>query len=315
MTSPHSPRDTRRHLHLHSADGTRIHARVHGPEQGPTVVLVHGWTCSVDFWDPVVALLPDTVRVVCYDQRGHGHSALPHTTGYSTTALADDLCAVLTATLAPGSRAVVAGHSMGAMTLMAAARRPELRERAAALLLASTGAARLVEATQVLPISPRWPRLRAAGHRALLSTPLPLGPVTPLSRAALRYAIMGPYTPRATVDRCARIVHACPPAARVGWGRVLASLDLEDMLADVVAPSVVMAGTADRLTPPTLARRIAEHLPACEQLIEPAGIGHMTPLEAPTTVSQTITDLVDRHLRPPRQEPTESVESTHREQR
>lgn len=49
-------------------------------------------------------------------------SPVPH--GYSTRALADDLEAVLDATLEPGRKAVLGGHSMGGMTLMAAGAAP-----------------------------------------------------------------------------------------------------------------------------------------------------------------------------------------------
>lgn len=74
---------------------------VHGAEGAPAVVLSHGWTCSTAFWAAQIRDLARDHRVVAYDQRGHGRS--PAAAAYSTTALADDLAAVLEAALAPGN--------------------------------------------------------------------------------------------------------------------------------------------------------------------------------------------------------------------
>ncbi|MGW3730275.1 alpha/beta fold hydrolase, partial [Streptomyces sp. NPDC000851] len=117
-SGPYAPPVPARELIVTSADGSRLHVEVHGPEQAPPVVLVHGWTCSTAFWAAQIRALAADHRVIAYDQRGHGRS--PASPACSTEALADDLEAVLAATLAPGERAVIAGHSMGGMTVMAA---------------------------------------------------------------------------------------------------------------------------------------------------------------------------------------------------
>lgn len=282
-------------LRVRSADGTVLHAQTHGPLDAPTVVLSHGWACSTLLWTPLLRALGTDLRVVVYDQRGHGRSQTPRRGGYGTAALADDLCAVLAATVRPGTRAVLAGHSMGAMTLMAAAHRRVFRERAAAVLLASTGSGRLLPEARVLGGSAQ---LRAVGHRFLLTAPLPLGPVTRFSRTGLRHLTMAPGADPDMVDLCARVVHACGPLTRARWGAVLSDLDLSDALRGLDMPSRVLAGTADRLTPPVHAHRLAAALPACEGLTLLPGVGHMTPLEAPDRVGQTLRGLVRDHLGP-----------------
>ncbi|MCT9091974.1 alpha/beta hydrolase [Streptomyces sp. ASQP_92] len=284
-----------REVSARSADGTVLHVEVHGPEGAPAVVLAHGWTCSTAFWAAQIRALAGPCRVIAYDQRGHGRT--PAAEVCSTEVLADDLEAVLAATLAPGERAVLVGHSMGGMTLMAAAGRPGLREHAAAVLLCSTGAGELVAQSLVLPL--RAGRVRTGLTRRVLGSGAPLGPVTPLAKKVLRYATMGPGAAPDKVETCARIVHACPRGVRQAWSHVLAELELGLLVRELRVPTVVVAGSADRLTPPVHARRIAAELPDCRSLDILTGIGHMTPIEAPEFITEKIRALVAEHLAAP----------------
>ncbi|MFD3695649.1 alpha/beta fold hydrolase [Streptomyces sp. NPDC058646] len=296
----YAPPAARRELVAVSADGARLHAEVHGEEGAPAVVLAHGWTCSTAFWAAQIRDLAKDHRVIAYDQRGHGRS--PASTTHSTTVLADDLVAVLGAALAPGERAVLAGHSMGGMTIMAAAARPEFAEHAAAVLLCSTGSARLVEESLVLPL--RAGRLRTRVTGAILGSRAPLGPVTPITRKVLQYATMAPGSAPEKVEACARIVHACPTGVRHAWSRVLAGLDLDAELARLTVPTAVIGGKADRLTPVAHARAIAAALPNCVGLTELTGAGHMTPVEAPEAVTNALRELTALYL------PAEEKEKT-----
>ncbi|WP_223775124.1 alpha/beta hydrolase [Streptomyces sp. 135] len=292
---PYAPPAPARELTAVSADGARIHVEAHGPQEAPAVVLAHGWTCSTAFWAAQIRSLSGDHRVITYDQRGHGRSAAPaDPEGYSTRALADDLEAVLAATLAPGEKAVLVGHSMGGMTIMAAGGRETFREHTAAVLLCSTGSSSLVAESMVVPL--RAGRVRTRITRSVLGSRAPLGPVTPLSRRILKYGTMGPGSARDKVDACARIVHACPTGVRRGWSHVLATLELDVEVGALRVPTAVLAGLADRLTPVVHARRIAAALPDCVGLTELAGVGHMTPIEAPDAVTARIAELVATYV-------------------
>ncbi|MFE6901723.1 alpha/beta fold hydrolase [Streptomyces sp. NPDC057717] len=291
VSGPYAPPAAARELTAVSADGARLHVEVHGTvdnAEAPTVVLAHGWTCSTAFWAAQIRTLAADHRVVAYDQRGHGRSPAAQAP-YSTEMLADDLEAVLGATLAPGEKAVLVGHSMGGMTMMAASRRPKFREHAAAVLLCSTGSSHLVAESTVLPLRPG--RLRTRITTAVLGARAPLGPVTPLGKKVLRYATMGAGSSPDKVEACARIVHACPTKVRHHWSHVLAELELDEGVAELRVPTAVIAGTADRLTPVVHARRLAATLPECVGLTELTGLGHMTPVEAPDLVTERIRDL------------------------
>ncbi|MFJ8030999.1 alpha/beta fold hydrolase [Streptomyces sp. NPDC096032] len=292
-SGPYAPPVPSRSLTVVSADGARLHAEVHGPDGAPAVVLAHGWTCSTAFWAAQVRDLSADHRVITYDQRGHGRS--PASPACTTEALADDLEAVLDATLAPGEKALIAGHSMGGMTVMAAAARPRFREHAAAVLLCSTGSSRLVAEARVVPWragrARTWVTGRVLGSRA------PLGPVTPVAKRILKYATMGAGSAPHMVEACARIVHACPRAARHAWAAVLEALDLDNGVRELHAPTAVLHGASDRLTPPVHARALVAALPNCVGLTDLPGIGHMTPIEAPEPVSARMRELVSTYVK------------------
>jgi pimeloyl-ACP methyl ester carboxylesterase len=129
-------------------DGVRLNVEATGPADAPvTVLLVHGWTCSTRSWHNQVEKLPEVlgpeaVRVITYDHRGHGRSGAAPAGSMRLDQLADDLVTVLDEVVGDGA-VVYAGHSMGGMTLMAAADQyPELfgsRIRAAALISTTSG--------------------------------------------------------------------------------------------------------------------------------------------------------------------------------
>ncbi|MEU9475425.1 alpha/beta hydrolase [Streptomyces sp. NPDC048191] len=289
---PYAPPTPARELTVVSADGARLHVEVHGPEGAPCVVLSHGWTCSTAFWAAQIRELATDHRVIAYDQRGHGRS--PASPACTTQALADDLEAVLEQTLARGEKALIVGHSMGGMTVMAAATRPRFREHAAAVLLCSTGSSRLVAEARVVPLGAgrvrTWITGRVLGSRA------PLGPVTPVAKSILRYATMGAGSAPHMVEACARIVHACPRAVRHAWSRVLEALDLDHGVRELQAPTAVVHGASDKLTPPVHARALVAALPHCVGLTELTGVGHMTPIEAPDLVTGRIRELVTTYV-------------------
>lgn len=145
-----------------------------------------------------------------------------------------------------------------------------------------------------MPVRAGRVRTRVTG--AVLGSRAPLGPVTPVARKVLKYATMGPGSAPDKVEACARIVHACPTGVRHAWSQVLAGVDLDADVARLMAPTAVIGGTADRLTPIVHARGLAAALPNCVGLTELTGMGHMTPVEAPEAVTGVLRELAERYL-------------------
>lgn len=95
-------------------DGHPILVNVCG--SGPPIVLVHGLGCSHRHWRRVARRLSRRFRVFAWDSRGHGKSLAAATTSLSLARLANDLRNLLDHFGL--ERAVLVGHSMGALTVM-----------------------------------------------------------------------------------------------------------------------------------------------------------------------------------------------------
>ncbi|MCP2250965.1 alpha/beta fold hydrolase [Lentzea aerocolonigenes] len=240
---------------------------------GVTAVLLHGWTMDLTTWDRVAAALPG--RVVRYDVRGHGKS-----TGAGTISeLADDLAAVLEERV-PSGRIVLAGHSLGGMTIMALAeQRPELFSRVTGVALIATSCGDLPGQSGAELLAGRWLIRRPKVGFGRLITP------------GLRVTFG--HRPRwADVRAAAAMAGNTSGAAFVGIREELTLHQRREALAVLSdVPTVVMAGSWDVLTPLRHSRVLAEALPSAEFVIYPKA-GHMLPLERSEDVARRIAALM-----------------------
>ena len=277
-----------------SADGTALHVEVFGPEDGETVVLAHGWTEALRFWTYVIRGLEDKgLRVVAYDLRGHGDSAPAKDGDYAIPRFGEDLEAVLTACVPDGRRAVVAGHSLGAMSIASWAEKHDVERQVRAAALLNTGVGDLVAEHLILPVPGIAQALnRIVARRGFLGSRAPLPRFsTPLSYTAIRYIAFGPDTSPSQVAFFERMLVTCPPRVRAAIGIAMSEMDLHDALPRLTVPTIVIAGADDKLTPPSHARRIAQMLPQLRRLTVLENTGHMTPLERPDVVIDALAEL------------------------
>ncbi|WP_024794092.1 alpha/beta fold hydrolase [Tomitella biformata] len=280
-------------LEVVADDGTAIYTEARGPADGVPIVLSHGWSCHSRVWNAQINDLAQSHRVIVYDQRGHGRT--PSGLSEPTIAtLGDDLAAVVRAAVAGGQRAILVGHSMGGMTISAwAGRYPGLvSEQCRGVVLASTATDRLLNDFGVLPFPTRLPGAYAVG-RVALSAPLAAGL---LPAWGFQYASMGGGSTRAQVAFSRAIVGSCRARNRGRWGVALSDVDVRVGLAAITAPTTVIVGSADRLTPAVHSERMAEMLRATgalERYVVLDGAGHMTPVEAPFEFNAELRHLVE----------------------
>ncbi len=316
-STPAFNKPTGRHevIPVTTVDGAQLRVHAYGPADGEVIVLVHGWSCCIEYWHPQINAFADRYRVVCYDQRGHGESTMGSSPPSDRT-LADDLAAVLESTLRPGRRAVLVGHSMGGITLQAwAARHPaQVSRRAAAAVLVNTTSGNIRYDTDLLPLlnkplmvgnrpvtlfgsEIRMPMLVA---ESILTTPIPI-PGGPLMRRLLMDRIMGPGASVEAADFALDIVRSCRPLARGAHAAILADMELGDAARHLTVPTVVIAGQYDRLLPERMSRIIADTLRETGHLsgyhVWPTG--HLGNLEAPEKFNTELARIIDRTgLRP-----------------
>jgi pimeloyl-ACP methyl ester carboxylesterase len=279
---------------VRSADGTILHAETFGPEDGPTLVLAHGWTENLTFWTyQIIDLSARGLRIVAYDHRGHGQSEAAAGGDYSIARFGEDLEAVLAACVPEGRRAMVVGHSLGGMAISAWAKDHDVERRAGAAALINTGAGDLIAEQLLVPVPAAAQALnRTVAVNGFLGSRAPLPRFsTPLMASAIRYIAFGPGASPAQVAFYERMLISSPPDARAQTGIALSEVELYDALPRLTVPTIVIAGEKDRLTPPWHAQRIAEMVPQLEGLTVLPNTGHMGPLERHREVTELLAQL------------------------
>ncbi len=278
-----------------SAEDTELNVRAFGPPDAPKLLLVHGWMCSLEYWRFQIDELAGEFRVIAYDQRGHGGSAPAE--DYSFESFAADLGRVLDACVPEDERALLAAHSMGAMTTVAwAGRHPDqVARRVSGVVLQNTGVGDLITEAVVFRTPKRLDGLRYPLGRLLMTAeaPIPPGP-SPITDAAVRYVAMSRDASPARVAFCRRMLLSSNPDVRGASGRSIAEMDLWHALDELKVPTSVIAGEQDKLTPPTHAHKLADRLPEPADYTEVPKIGHMGAIEAPEAINQAIRELSAR---------------------
>jgi pimeloyl-ACP methyl ester carboxylesterase len=211
--------------------------------EGSDVLLIGGLGDTVESWQFQLDGLADRYRLIAFDNRGAGRTAMPEGPA-SVEAIADDAAGVLRALEIPSAH--VAGFSGGSIISQELAlRHPKLVR---SLVLQSTWA---------VPD----PYLRSWGHFVR-----GLAEVAPSERAFLEWFFLWIYTPRAhndgTVDQIIEEVLAFPHKQATedvqAFLDAFLNHDTTDRLPDIVAPTLVLAGGRDLTTRPELCRAVAE---------------------------------------------------------
>ncbi|MFD5079559.1 alpha/beta fold hydrolase [Streptomyces sp. NPDC058371] len=266
-------------LHLNRPDGTRLAVYRREPNATPdvTLVLAHGWSASSAVWDDVIRHLPadDRVRILTFDQRGHGASTQGRTPA-GIGALADDLEAVLSA-FSTDTPAIVAANSMGALGALEYGARGARTTpvRIAGLLLVSASNGQI--------------DLRLGGHppltRAVGSARTAIAHActrAPRSTQYLRDLLAPSTIPRPATDVAA------------AWYRAILDFDVAGRLAALQATPVhLVTGAQDRVIPPVHTCRLAAEL-AHARVHVAEGASHRILAERPALLASLLMNLVER---------------------
>jgi pimeloyl-ACP methyl ester carboxylesterase len=285
-----------------TGDGVPLHVEINGPPTGsPTIVFCHGYTLNQDCWHFQRRDLGDW-RLVCWDQRDHGRSGRSAAGSASIDQLGGDLAAVLAATCPGGEPVILAGHSMGGMTIMALAdQQPHLfGTKVAGVVLISTAARGLDAGSPWMPglIRPVLCRAlpgvlegAAKGRRAVL---VERGRQASVDLAFLSTRLIGfgdGEISAAAVAFLEQMIRATPIEVVARFCQALMLCDMRPSL-DTLGrvPVTVLVGEKDRLIAPHLGIELAAQI-ASSHLVWVPGAGHALILERPDLVNEAIADL------------------------
>jgi pimeloyl-ACP methyl ester carboxylesterase len=278
--------------HIKSADGTTLAYYVHGPDDDtlPTAIIANGLGGPPAAWSAIVAQLEGRYRFVTWDYRGLYASSRPKDDvvgSYAVGRQVDDLEAVARATRT--ERAVVMGWSMGVqVALESARRRPSLVER---MVLMNGTYGRPLDTA--LPI--RWSK-RVMGPMLDVTERFarPVGRVLRVagaSRATARaMKIVGTLSPSADEDRFLEIASVFGTLDVEVFAKTLKAIgehDAAPWLGSISAPTLVLAGDRDLVTPERLAREMVSRMPRA-QLLVVRGATHYAAVEFPDYVGLSI---------------------------
>jgi pimeloyl-ACP methyl ester carboxylesterase len=262
-------------------DGTRLAARLAGPEEAPPLVLVHGFSQgSLAFAHQFRGPLSERYRLIAPDLRGHGMSEAGELAAMAEGATwGADLAAALDA-FAPGRAAVLLGWSFGGRVLCEFLRREEEGRVAALVFVGAVTQSVLADGSRPAT-EEAAAALRGMAEEddalafAAVSRFLDLSTVRPL--------------PAAERERLVQVNAAVRPAVRRAMQALVS--DNDGLLARLSRPLVVIHGEEDRVIRRASAENIAARVPGARLSVMP-GVGHAPFLEAPARFDALIADML-----------------------
>lgn len=240
----------------------------------PVLVFLHGWGGSARYWEATAQVLARDFDCLLYDLRGFGRSRSTTTrldVGYSLRDYAEDLLALLNEFQL--ERIYLAAHSFGASVATVFA--GEYPERVERLLLTCSG---------VFPYNPltfklfHWASAQVVRFRFNWMRQVPYAEHLFMSRflyrplsSAVSQMFLEDYLMADAQTAIETVYEAVSEKAAIEMPRYFAQLQ---------TPTLLIAGEADQIIPPTMARAAA-CLNPCVDYFEIPATGHFPMLEAP----------------------------------
>jgi pimeloyl-ACP methyl ester carboxylesterase len=248
---------------------------------GPAIVLLHGYPFNRSLWREQVEALRESHRVITPDLRGFGET--PAAAGETATMkdMAGDVAELLDQLEI--RRATVGGLSMGGYVALAFYRRFPLRVRA--LLLADTRAQADTDEAR---------RTRAEQAQTILQDGMEAIADDMLSK------LLAPATFKEQPDVVARVrqmITSTPPEGAAAALRGMAArVDQRDFLPSIYAPTLIVVGSLDKLTPPPDSELMRREIRGSRlEIIE--GAAHLSNLERPAAFNRALESFL-RSLQP-----------------
>jgi 3-oxoadipate enol-lactonase len=249
-----------------SADGTAIHVGVEGPEGAPVLMLSNSLGTNLHMWDDQIPAFTRHFRLVRFDRRGHGGSAVPKGP-YSIERLGRDALAVIDGLGI--AKVNWCGLSMGGMEGMWLG--ANAASRIDKLILSNTAS--------YFPDRAMWDsRIKLAREKGLAA----------LVDATIERWFTAEFRQRSpqAVARIREMFLSTDVEGYVGCGGAIRDMDNRSLLAKISVPTLVIAGRHDMGTTLEAGQFIAEHIPGAElAVLETA---HIANVEQPQAYTDTV---------------------------
>lgn len=245
-------------------NGVNVFFEEHG--SGPALVLVHGLGgTGRGIWLKLIPELSKDHRVITYDLRGSGQSEVP-IGEYTIDLLTEDLHALVEALDLPVLSLM--GHSMGgSIVLDYAATHPE-RVRA----VVAVGAPIELPDAGKEAMTTRAETVLMQGMQAVVETVATAG----LSQT---YRDANPDEFQSFVT----LLEANNPTGYAGQCQALVTMDLTGKLRSIKAPTLLVAGDLDLVSPPATNEATAEAIPN-SRFVPVEGAAHILPWDNPDAI-------------------------------
>jgi len=256
-------------MNIAELSGISLHYRVDGPEDGVPVVFANSLGTDLRLWDPILPYLPDGLRLIRFDKRGHGLSACPPAP-YSMGTLIRDVESLLDHLQVRDCLFV--GLSIGGMIAQGlAAKRLDLVR---ALVLSNTGAK--IGTRQIW--EDRIAAVKSGGIEALADTVMERW-----------FSAKFRATPDLALWR--NMLVRQPADGYAGCSAAIAGTDFYTTTAALRLPTLGIAGTEDGSTPSDLVKETIDLIPGSQfHLIR--GAGHLPCVEQPEAYARVLTDFM-----------------------
>lgn len=250
-----------------------------------TMLLIHGISSSLDFYEQVIPLLSRSFRVIAFDLLGFGLSDKPKGKDYSLELYSSLIHEFLEKTGSLGGNLYATGHSMGGKYLIASA-----------LLNPGTYSRIVLSNTDGFLHVPSFVRgMSLPGVRSMLKKIVTTENISAkmLNSAFHDTGKVDPESYRKILD-IARDPDAFDTV--MALNRNLKKLDLNRTglrrrLEELTLPVLVIWGENDRYLSPSLARSVLAEIPS-SKLVMFEECGHSPMLEYPEKFTRTLTDFI-----------------------
>lgn len=258
-------------------DTITLHVETSGPDDGPVVMFSNSLGTTLHLWDDVLPHLPPGLRIIRYDMRGHGKSDVP-AGRYSMGALVADaeaICDTLSV-----KDALFVGLSVGGMVAQGlAVKRLDLVR---AMVLSNT-AARI-----------GTPKL----WQDRIDTVLSQG-MAPMVDTVMQRWFSRDFYGTPAMQPWADMLAATDPVGYAGVCAAISGTDFFTPTSGLRLPTLGIAGTEDKATPPDLVRETANLIPGSDFALM-RRVGHLPCVEDPAGYAKLLTDFITRtgHVSP-----------------